>query len=206
MNPVGLTSFRSVITNAGFTIDDVITDLTAAIDPKYKAVFLLLPSVPFTVAEINNLKAFSADGGRIVFIGEHEGFYLAAGISTENTFFQNMGAQMTNSGGAFDCGTYIAEPASRLRPHQVTTGLTQLTIACASEVIPGPNDYPFLYSLDGLHVLAAAAKVDVSPLTAANSLLRPAQRSTNKIPATGSSTGTVISRYPTDTQGRPIKP
>jgi hypothetical protein len=74
-----------------------------------------------------------------------------------------MGAQMTNTGGALDCGS-VALPAASLRPHQVTTGMTGLTIACASQVVPGPNDYPFLYDQTNTVVLGAVAKIDFTPL------------------------------------------
>jgi hypothetical protein len=198
--PYALTSMRSTIAAAGFTVTDVTAELSSPIDPSYKVIFLYLPTTAFTMAEINNLKSFSGEGGRIVFVGEWDGFYGAAGIATENAFFKNMGAQMTNSGGAYDCG-YVVEPASRLRPHQVTAGLTQLTIACASEVLPGPNDYPFLYSTDGLHVLAAAAKVDITPLR--SSSLRSPQR-TIAPPSKHKSDLTPVARDPNDTKGRPI--
>src|SRR5581483_2530127 len=124
-----------------------------------------LPTATFSNSEINFFKQFSADGGRIVFIGENVGFYGPNGIATENDFLSKMGAQMTNTGGLVDCG-YHNLPASSIRTqHQVATGLTGLTMACASIVNPGPNDFAILYSVDGQSVIAGAAKVDVTPLS-----------------------------------------
>jgi uncharacterized protein YjdB len=198
----GYPTMRNVLAMAGYTVDDVTADLVAPIAAKYKVLFLWLPQMDFSVAEINNLKAFSAEGGRIVFVGEYAGFY-GGGIGIENAFFAAMGAQMTNSGGAYDCG-YAVEPFSSIRPHQVMTGVTQLTVACASEIIPGPNDYPFLYDATGTRVLAAAAKVDVTPLVVsserrqARTIRRPAPRPNS----------TVVGprRDPKDPAGRPLPP
>ncbi|MDB4908730.1 MAG: hypothetical protein JWO05_3514 [Gemmatimonadetes bacterium] len=158
--------FRAAITGAGYTITDVdaqsgsVGDIPSGI----KVLFLWMPVTPYSPHEINILKSFAAEGGRIIFIGEHSGYYGSNGVATENAFFSSMGAQMTNAGGAFDCGQAIA-PAGRIFPHQITTGVVNLAYACASEVIPGPNDYVLLRSLDGTHVLGAVAKVDLTPIS-----------------------------------------
>jgi hypothetical protein len=165
----------------GYTVDRLSTALPAAIDAKYKIVVLALPTTSYTVTEINALKAFAAEGGRIIFVGEHSGFY--SGITVQNDFLKKMGAVMTNAGGAHDCG-YNVLPASRLRPHQVMDGLTDLTMACASEVILGPNDYALFYSLDGTRVLGAVAKVDVTPLSQAMANTMAAEVRARATPAT----------------------
>lgn len=192
---------RSTIAGAGYTIDDFSGDLTTAIDARYKVVFLWLPRTNFSVTEINNLKAFSSQGGRIVFVGEWDGYY-GAGIGVENAFFGSMGAQMTNSGGAFDCG-FAVEPASRLRSHQVTTNVSQITLACASQIIPGPNDYPFLYDQTGTRVLGAAAKVDVTPLVVTT--VRRGSTPTIRVPTRVTITGSQ-QLDPNDPAGRPLPP
>ena len=138
-----------------------------------KMLILSLPRLAYSNEEINAMKAFSADGGRILYIGEYDTFLGTDGLATENDFFTKMGAVMRNAGSQIDCG-YNVVPASNLRPHQVTTAMTGLTMGCASEVILGPNDYPIYVSLDTKHVLAAVAKVDVTPL--------PPTQSANRIP------------------------
>jgi len=156
---------NAVLASAGFNVTHV-DDLAASITPipsNIKAIFLWTPTTPYTNSEINILKSFAGQGGRIVFVGEYEGYYTPAGIATENAFFRAMGTQMTNAGGLFDCGQVVLGSAS-LRSHQVTTGMTGITLACASQVIPGPNDYAFLYDSRNTTVLGAVAKIDLTPL------------------------------------------
>src|SRR3989442_1380894 len=113
-----------------------------SIDPAVKVVFLWNPLVEYTVAEINTFKQFASEDGRLVFIGEHEFYYT--GIQLENQFLLNMGAGMTNIGGEVDCG-YTDLPATSLRPHQITAGMNGIRIACSSVIVPGSNDYIFLF-------------------------------------------------------------
>lgn len=158
--------FRSVLTNAGFTITDVDSPnaTISSIPSSIKAIFLWMPTTSYSNAELNVLKQFASEGGRIIFVGERAGYYGTNGINTENAFFSSMGAQMTNQGGDVDCG-HVDLPQSSLRTHQITQGLTGLAIACASAVTPGPNDYALFYDHTGTTVLAAVAKVDLTPLT-----------------------------------------
>lgn len=169
----GWSGFESTMRAAGsgFIVDDVndVTGPLTAIPSSVKVIILALPMTPYSVAEINAMKQFAGEGGRIVFVGEHASFY-GVGIDVENDFLTKMGAVMRNSGGSVDCGRNVL-PASSLRPHQVTTGLAQLTIACASVVLPGPNDYPLFYNRGGTLLLGAVAKVDLTPLTMAASLV-----------------------------------
>lgn len=160
-------AFASTMAGAGFTMTtDNSPTLPMPIPANVKLLILSLPTVFYSVPEINAMKQFSAEGGRILFIGEYDSFYGAQGLATENDFFTKMGAVMRNQGNAVDCG-YNTVPQQNLRPHQLTTGLTNLTMACASVVSLGPNDYPLYVSLDGRYVLAAVAKVDVTPLPSA---------------------------------------
>ncbi len=129
-----------------------------------KVLILCLPTIPYTRGEINAMKSFSAQGGRIIFVGEHSQFY-GAGIPIENQFLIDMGAVMRNIGDFVDCG-YNTLPASSLRSQQIMTGLTDLTIACASVITLGPNDFALFYDRTNTRVLAGVAKVDVTPLPA----------------------------------------
>lgn len=155
------------IQNAGLLVEEVASDTlgTANLDPALKVVFLWNPTVPFTTLEIFAFQQFAFEGGRLVFIGEHDGFYPPAGIATENQFLAGLGAQMTNTGGAIDCLMGIEDPypmlpaSSILLGHQVTAGLTGLTIACASVIQPGPQDFPFMYDRSNTQVLAGVAVI-----------------------------------------------
>jgi hypothetical protein len=156
--------FQNTMTQAGYTMStDFNATLPMPIPANVKLLILSLPTVAYSVPEINAMKQFSAEGGRILFIGEYDSYLTPAGIAAENDFFIKMGAVMRNQGNAVDCGINIV-PQSNLRPHQVTTGLTNLTMGCASVVVLGPNDYPIYVSLNQQFVLAAVAKVDVTPL------------------------------------------
>lgn len=157
-------AFATTLANAGYTMTtNSDPTLPIPIPSNVKLLILSLPTIPYSVAEINAMKQFSAQGGRILFIGEYNSFYGQDGLDTENDFFVKMGAVMRNIGNQVDCG-FQTVPLSNLRPHQVTAGLTNLTMACASIVTLGPNDYPLYVSLNGQYVLAAVAKVDVTPL------------------------------------------
>lgn len=157
---------RSLIMAEGFTISDISSSsgTLTSIPANVKSIWLWTPRVQFTTAEINTLKQFASEGGRIVFIGEWAGYYTQTGIDVENAFLQMMGAQMTNTGGAVDCGyTYL--PGSSIRSHQVTTGVDDLTIACASVIVPGAQDFILYYNTGQSLVLAGVAKIDTTPLS-----------------------------------------
>ncbi len=155
---------RSVVADSlGMTILDQNSTRGSitSIPSDVKVMFLIMPVDTFTATEIEVLKQFSADGGRIVFIGEHEGFY-GTGIPTENQFLIDMGAQMTNTGGAVNCGR-ITLPGSSLRQeHQIMDGLTDLDMGCASVIDPGPQDFALFYDTSNTLLLAGVAKVDVT--------------------------------------------
>ena len=159
-------TLNAVLAAAGYNLTHV-DDLAAtivAIPSNIKVIFLWTPTTPYTNAEMNILKTFAGQGGRIVFVGEYAGYYTPAGIATENAFFQGMGTQLTNAGGQFDCSQQFVLGSASLRPHQVTTGMTGIALACAGQVIPGPNDYAFLYDSRNTTVLGAVARIDLTPL------------------------------------------
>jgi len=138
-----LSTFRSVIQGQGFTIEELNSTQGSitALASEAKVIFLWNPRQTFTNAEINVFKKFASEGGRVVFVGEWQGYYDA--ITLENDFLSKMGAVMTNTGQAVDCG-YKTLPQASLRPHQITQGMTDVTIACSSVLVPVPNDYPLL--------------------------------------------------------------
>jgi len=162
-NDANLAIMRSVIQAQGFSIEELNSTQGSitAIAPEVKVIFLWNPRETFTNAEVNVLKGFAAEGGRVVFIGEWQGYYDA--ITLENDFLGKMGAVMTNTGQAVDCG-YNTLPSTSLRPHQITQGMIDVTIACSSVLVPGPNDYPLYYDSTNTKVLSAVATIDVTPL------------------------------------------
>jgi hypothetical protein len=159
-----LSIMRGIIADSvGMTLvdDNSQSGSITSVPNEVKVIFLMLPIDQFTDAEIEVLKQFSAEGGRIVFVGEHEGFY-GSGIPTENQFLIDMGAQMTNTGGAVDCGR-ITLPGSSLRQeHQIMDGLTDFDMGCASVIDPGPQDFALFFDTSNTQLLAGVAKVDVA--------------------------------------------
>ncbi|MGH7619027.1 MAG: Ig-like domain-containing protein, partial [Gemmatimonadaceae bacterium] len=162
-------TFYATIQSIGYTVSEV-NDVTASITsiaPTIKVIFLMMPEQTFSVSEINILKAFAADGGRIVYVGERTPFLDYNGLqgtAVENQFLSDMGAVMRNIGGDYSCPGIM--DAAHIRPHQVTTGVTSISMACVSAVQLGPNDYALVYdeTTPGV-VLAAVAKVDLTPIS-----------------------------------------
>jgi hypothetical protein len=173
-NCVPLSTTRSIIASEGFTLTDISSSsgTLVSIPADVKSIWLWLPRVYYTDAEINALKQFASEGGRIVFIGEHSGFY-GDGIPIQNDFLARMGAVLRNTGGAVDCG-YTTLTSASIRPHQVTQGVNSLTIACASVIEPGGNDYVLFYDTSVTHVLAGVATIDTEPLGAGLQMQRAA--------------------------------
>lgn len=167
-NNLNLSEMRTVILNEGLTIEDIFSSSGSIteIPDDVKTIFLWLPVVAYTVNEINTFKLFASEGGRIIFVGEWDNYYNQGGpgIATENQFLENMGAVLANTGGALDCGLGSTLPSSSLREHPIMEGIESLTIACASVIEPGPDDFPLFYDTTGTYVLGGVAKIDTAPI------------------------------------------
>lgn len=157
---------QAIIEDEGFTFSTINSISGSLIDipANVKSLWLWLPTVAYTVDEINALKKFAAEGGRIVFIGEWAGFYGAQGLAVQNQLLINLGAVMRNVGNAVDCGS-ITLPSSSIREHPITEGVTNLTMGCASVIELGPDDFPLFYDRSNTLVLAGVAKIDTVPIT-----------------------------------------
>lgn len=158
----------AVIRSAGFSISKVDTTVFySSIAPGIKVLILWNPTIGYTSTEINAFKKFAGEGGRIVFVGEHSGFY--PGVPVENQFLLDMGAEFTNIGASIDClqsgsDPYPIIPATSIRAHQVMTGVNQVTLACSSQAVPGPNDFALFFDRGNTVALAGVAKIDLTPL------------------------------------------
>jgi hypothetical protein len=153
-------SLRGALTTAGYTIVDqeVGAGGLTAVAASVKLMMLWMPLGAFTDTEVNVIKRFAAEGGRVVLIGENQWYYGEEGFATENQLLVALGAQMTNQGGCLVLGEYA--PVVGL--HQVFTGVSQIYMACVSSMILGPNDYALLQVGDD--VVGALAKIDTSPI------------------------------------------
>jgi len=167
-------SFPAVVTQIeaqGYTIRQTESAVggLATIQNDVKVLFLIMPTIAYTVDEINAFKQFAAEGGRIVFMGEHSGFYPELAI--ENQFLEDMGAEMTNIGAQHSCGILTFDQ-THISSHQTTTGMTDYTMGCASEVVPGPNDFTLFMAERGFNgggafvPIGGVAKIDTTPLPA----------------------------------------
>lgn len=154
-----------IITGLGYTTaqTSLHSDLNS-IPADVKLVILSVPRYSFAVSEINGLKTFASQGGRILFIGENGGFY-SYGLALEDAFLANMGALMTNTG---SCDAYpwsYGVGNVNSVPHQLTTGIAatgtaSFFMACASRINLGPNDFAFMRDANNNYVLGAIAKID----------------------------------------------
>ena len=184
-------TMRDLIQTEGFTISDISSSsgTLTNIPEEVKIIMLVTPNVQYTVEEINTLKQFASEGGRIIFMGEHEGFYGASGIAIENQFLISMGAVLTNTGGQVDCG-YTVLPSTSNRDHPIMADIDDLTIACASVIEPGEGDFPLFYDSTNELVLGGVAKIDTAPITELAQVERSKIRHSNtKLPNPSSSTG-----------------
>ena len=172
-------ALESTIEGEGFTVEDITSSSGSltSIDPDVKIIFLVVPYVDYTVQEINTLKQFAAEGGRIVFVGEHDGYY--GRIDVQNQFLLNMGAVLTNTGGQVDCG-YTIIPETSNSDHPIMNGITDVTMACASVIEPGPNDFVLWYDSSGTYALAGVARIDTTPISEFKSVRRNTKASEPK--------------------------
>ncbi len=174
-------TMRSVITNEGFTISDISStngSLTN-IPTDVKIIMLVMPTYQYTIEEINTLKSFAAEGGRIIFMGEHE-LYYGAGIAIENQFLINMGAVLRNTGGYVDCLDFNGAPpkvipSESIRNHPIMEGIDGLSIACASIIEPGEGDFALFYDTTNTNVLGGVAKIDTEPIRSSVPVEKSAQ-------------------------------
>lgn len=172
--------FFAAIGQAGYTVasfdSTVEADLTD-IPNDVRALILWMPLVPYTALELNGLKRFVAQGGRIIFIGENVDYYSQTGIDVENALLAGLGGSMTNRGDFIDCLLdtglqFWVTPSRSLRAHPLMNGVTDLRYACASEIRLGSNDKALFYDQTNKKVLGAVAAISLEPIDIPN-FVRP---------------------------------
>jgi hypothetical protein len=136
------------------------TGSLATIPADVKVIFIFLPMATVPVDDVNGLKQFAGQGGRVVVVGENQWVMGTTGLAAENQLLQDLGAQLTNQGG---CLVNSGEYAQAEGTHQMVTGLTQILMACASPMIPGPDDFVLFRAPTG-EVVGAVAKIDLTLL------------------------------------------
>jgi hypothetical protein len=147
----------STLTGLGYTLLDESGSLLN-IPSDVKVIFIWMPRNQIGTSEVNALKQFAAEGGRLVVVGENGGYYGAGGIAIENQLLADLGSQLVNQG---DCswGPGVIESS-----HQVVEGVDELSLACVSTMIPGPNDWVVAREPETNKVLVAVTRIDLTPL------------------------------------------
>jgi hypothetical protein len=149
------------LTALGYTIENKTTAGLGTIATSVKVVFVWNPSVTLPASDVNALKKFASEGGRVVIVGENGGYMGTEGLAAENQLLADLGAQLTNSG---SCDAPYGHPAVAAGSHQLLDGVTELDMACASSMTPGPNDYVLFRDRDNNNVVGAVAKIDFTPI------------------------------------------
>ena len=150
----------SKLTILGYTIVNDSGSL-ASIASDVKVVFVWTPVLNLPASYVNGLKKFASEGGRVVIVGENDGYMGVDGLATENKLLADLGAELTNQGG---CDVSESGPAVVAGTHQLLVGVTALNMACASSMTPGANDYVLFRDAENNHVVGAVAKIDLTPL------------------------------------------
>jgi len=155
---------ESAMQAQGYTVSVQSTSQGAltSIPSDVKVIMFFVPTQSFTSNEINTLKQFAKDGGRIVFVGENPPTY-GRYFSLENGFLSSLGSAMTNAGGNYACSSSELSSSS-LGTYQITAGMTGLYVGCSSELALGANDVALAYDSLNQHVLGAVTRVDTTPM------------------------------------------
>jgi len=149
---------RSEIRATGLKTDNVVagngrlTNMPNAV----KALFLFVPNGSFAASEIGLLRAFVATGGRLVLLGGHEG--AAAKSSALNDLLASLGSELRIGTQSLGCGRG-ALPASSLRSHQITAGLTDFRPGCGMELLLGSGDAGLIYDASNTIPLIAVTRI-----------------------------------------------
>ncbi len=131
-----------------------------------KVLMLMTPCQNFTTVEVNAIKQFAAQGGRVIIIGEWTDFYGTCRL-VENQLLQNLGATLRSADNNLECDGQIGSiPAAAIRTHQITSGVSSLTALCASELQLGATDQSLILDRTNSRVLAATTAISTTPIAA----------------------------------------
>ena len=147
--------------------------LDSGIDPQVYVIFLLTPTTPFSTNEINSLKQFAAEGGRIVFVGDDGSHYGAQAV--ENQLLAALGSPLRAINGDVACPGPLLLPESAIRSSAITSGVMTLGVACSSTLAAGAGDIPILYDPSNAYVIGAVTHVDISGTSVPSLGIRPAK-------------------------------
>ena len=135
---------RSEIRKTGLKAESISagTGRLTNIPNSVKALFLFVQNTSFTTSEVALLQAFIATGGRLVLLGGHEA--SAAKQPSLNNLLASLGSSLRLGTESLGCGRDVL-PASSLRAHQITAGMTDFRPGCNVELLLGGGDTGLVY-------------------------------------------------------------
>ncbi len=196
----------SIIQGEGFTTVEASShSVLTPVASDVKVIFLVAPGTAFTTSELNALKTFSSEGGRIVFVGENGSTYSYQS-SVENPFLAAMGSSVRTNA-LCDAGGVIVNTLA----HTLTTGISAsgtggFYMNCSSYLTGlGASDVA-LFRSSANNILGAVVAINRTPLplSALRASLRAPLRATTTRAASsadetgliGGPDGTAIRRLP----------
>jgi hypothetical protein len=169
---------RDLITGARHIPSEILKPLHFAIEDKnfapgemtaiprdVRVIFFFTPvgEGAFSSDEIQLLRRFVAEGGRVVYVAgaEEDG---GSAASSASQWLEKMGAS-ARSQPLLMSESLAAECASATtrvdRSHGITNDVGQLKLSCAAEIVSlGAKDIPLVWSPGGAYVLGASVRVD----------------------------------------------
>lgn len=128
---------KAVIESQGYVTSQTTTrSVLSAIPSDVKMLILHAPTGTFSTAEVNALKSFISQGGRILYIGENSFFQYT--LTAANLLVAQMGGSTTSNGAcAFGLVTTVSHP---LTTGVAASGSGSVNVACASTMTAGTGD------------------------------------------------------------------
>jgi hypothetical protein len=167
----------------GYSLEISETTSLVSVPSDVKALFVFVPTQSFTVAEATGLRAFVAEGGRLVIVSDNSSFYSSHESSNAalNDLLYKLGSGTSDAGTSIECG-YVPLPQASLRLNQLTLDATGallggLTVACTTRFAPAGGDIGFLYDSGNQLLLGAVTNLSAVAPSGALIAARPMLRS-----------------------------
>jgi hypothetical protein len=130
-----LTAMAGIIAGDGLTLTDNNSgsgNRYGTIPTAVKVIFLWNPTSAFQKKEVNALRTFLAEGGRIVLVGENKDFAGANGITAANRLLKDLKVSMRVNSDNVACS---GPTTATVGPSPIMTGVVGgITIDCASSM------------------------------------------------------------------------
>jgi hypothetical protein len=175
-------NFGALLTGLGLTWQQTsLHSVLTTVAPDVKFIIIHTPATYFSVTEINGLKAFAAQGGRILMVGENPAYYYYQAVET--ALLQGLGSSITIVG---ECAAWgevvrsVTHPLTAGYPATGTGGFYQ--ICSSSQTGHGANDTPLMYD-SANRIVGTLIKVNTTPLPLALQAPLRAQRAMQAAPS-----------------------